>query len=181
MTQAVVDNGNSSYPQFSLLKTHFWLYFWCSYRNVWLVVLYTLSLIFNWRSFLNKLHVIAYVRLSFCTDSGEGGWETKKGEWGESHECSVEVRMGEFSWRETFVQPVFIPLISVTFGKQFTVSDEQRDKKLERACKKSWRNLRNLSEESLERLAEEGEEEKISMKNTVKLREHINWKHKLKT
>ena len=45
--------------------------------------------------------------------------------------------MGEFSWQETFVQPVFIPLIFVTFGKQFTVSDEQRDKKLERACEKS--------------------------------------------
>ena len=81
--------------------------------------------------------MIAYVRLSFCTESGEGGWETKKGERVESHECSLEVRMGEFSWRETFVQPVFIPLIFVTFGNQFTVSDEQRDKKLERACEKS--------------------------------------------
>ena len=76
--------------------------------------------------------------------------------------------MGEFSWQETFVQPVFIPLIFVTFGKEFTVSDEQFDKKLERACEKK------ACEESLERLAEEGEEGKISMKNTVKLREHIN-------
>ena len=42
--------------------------------------------------------------------------------------------MSEFSWRETFVQPAFIPLNFVTFEKRaFTISDEQRDKEQERA------------------------------------------------
>ena len=60
--------------------------------------------------------------------------------------------MSEFSWRETFVQPAFIPLNFVTFEKRaFTISDEQRDKEQERAREQRRRNLRHLSEESLER------------------------------
>ena len=35
--------------------------------------------------------------------------------------------MGEFSWQETFVQPMFIPLTFIT------IFDEQRDKEHERA------------------------------------------------
>ena len=48
-----------------------------------------------------------------------GGWETTKGNGGESRECSFEARMGDFSGRETFVQPAFIPLTFVTFEKEF--------------------------------------------------------------
>ena len=29
--------------------------------------------------------------------------------------------MGEFSWRETFVQPAFTPLTFVTFEKEFVI------------------------------------------------------------
>ena len=69
---------------------------------------------------------------------GDGESDTKKGKGGESRECSFEARMGEFSLRETFVQPAFI-------------GDEQRYKEQERAREKRRRNLRNLRDESLER------------------------------
>ena len=59
-----------------------------------------------------------YVPPSVRTESGGGGWETNKGNGGESRECSFEARMGEFSWRETFVQPAF-PQTLVTFEKEF--------------------------------------------------------------
>ena len=59
--------------------------------------------------------------------------------------------MGEFSWREYFVQSAFIPLTSSLLKRVFTISDEQRNKEQERARKKRQRNLKTLSEESLER------------------------------
>ena len=45
----------------------------------------------------------------------------KKGKGGESGECSFEAMIGEFSWRETFVQPPFIPLTFVTFAKELAL------------------------------------------------------------
>ena len=60
------------------------------------------------------------------------------------------------------------PQTPVTLGNCFqvfyTISDQQWDKEQEKSTKKRRRNLRNLSEESLEG-SPEGEEENISVKN----------------
>ena len=104
-----------------------------------------------WSTFFRLVVTWLTERPSVRTDSGGGGWETKEEKGGVSRKCSFEARMGEFSQRETFVQPAFIPLTFVTFERVFTISDEQRDKEHERAREKRRRNLRNSSEESLER------------------------------
>ena len=62
------------------------------------------------------------MRPSVRTDSVGVGWETTKGTGGESRECSFEARKGEFSWREIFVQPAFIPMTFVTFEKELFLS-----------------------------------------------------------
>ena len=60
--------------------------------------------------------------------------------------------MSEFSWRETFVQPAFIPLTFVTFEKEFLLLVTSNGIKIRKENERRGDEIGEiLSEESLER------------------------------